>query len=896
MSVAAALLLALFGAPAWASTTGKIAGRVVDKKDRRPLEGVNLLVPAARTGALTDAEGHYVIVNVPAGVYDVKVQLLGYRPTTVTGLEVSADNTTTLDVMLEQAPVEIEEIVVSAERPVVDLKLTSNVASVSRQQLKSLPVQELQDVVNLQAGVVDGHFRGGRIGEVQYQVDGVTVNNVYDNKSTLRIDRSLIEEVQVVSGTFDAEYGQAMSGVVNAVLRRGTDRFRWDAEVLNGGFLYQGGARRAVDYDFRPAAQQNYQLSVSGPTFVPKTYYLLSGRYYNNDDYLIAERRFTPWQVTDPDTNRKLPSPEYKANFPDGDGERGPVAYHREWSGITKLTNRSLENLEFNYQAVFNLIDTRRLEWAYRLDPDGLPKQRTVSVSHGVDVTHTLNPRTFYGVSFRQNWFDYRNMVYESVWDPRYDLAGAARTVAGTDYEFGAFTQGVDLVRDRQITDTYVLKGTFTSQYRRDQQLKLGAEFQWPFMKFGTPGTVVDVGDAVLRVVDGVVYYGGQPIARVNEAFFPGVRAYRPVSVGAFGQEELEWNDLRLRAGARLDYFNSKGGLPSDLANPANSIEGVPLSTFRAASRKVSLSPRIGVSYPVTRDAALFFAYGHFVQMPPLGDVFRNADYSVLADLQAGAADYGQVMGNPDIKPERTVQYQFGYKQALTEWLGLDATAFYKDIRDLLGVEFVETYNGAEYVRLTNVDFGSVVGFTVSLDQRRRGLLSTKIDYTWQVAEGNSSDPRETQTRAAAGQDPRPRQVPFNWDERHRLNATVTLSRDDDYTVSGIFRISSGQPYTPVREVGFGAGLETNSGRKPISLVADLRAEKQLNLGGAAASAFARVFNLFDTRFQNGFVFDTSGSPYYARDPARDRNRLADPTRYYGPRRVEIGITMRMGE
>ena len=108
-------------------------------------------------------------------------------------------------------------------------------------------------------------------------------------------------------------------------------------------------------------------------------------------------------------------------------------------------------------------------------------------------------------------------------------------------------------------------------------------------------------------------------------------------------------------------------------------------------------------------------------------------------------------MGNPDIKPEKTVQYQFGYKHAITDYLGLDVTAFYKDIRDLLGTQIIETYNGAQYARLSNVDFGNVIGFTLTLTQRGKGLLSSKLDYTWQTAQGNSSDPHETANRAAAG-------------------------------------------------------------------------------------------------------------------------------------------------
>jgi outer membrane receptor protein involved in Fe transport len=308
----------------------------------------------------------------------------------------------------------------------------------------------------------------------------------------------------------------------------------------------------------------------------------------------------------------------------------------------------------------------------------------------------------------------------------------------------------------------------------------------------------------------------------------------------------------------------------------------------------MSLAPRLGVSYPITRDAALFFAYGHFYQMPPLRDIFQNADYMILRDLQSGIVSYG-VLGNPDIRPEQTVQYQFGYKQAVTEWLGVDLSVFYKDIRDLLGVEFISTYNDAEYARLTNVDFGNVLGFTVAVEQRRRGLVSTALDYTWQMAQGNSSDPRETATRAEAGQDPRPRQVPFNWDQRHTLNLTMMLSRPASFSVSSIVRIVSGQPYTPAISAGFGGALGTNSGHKPAGMLVDLRGEKNLRVGQMGASVFARAFNLFDSRYFNGFVFDNTGSPDYSRYPGADRVQLANPTRFYGPRRLEFGITLNAG-
>jgi hypothetical protein len=207
-----------------------------------------------------------------------------------------------------------------------------------------------------------------------------------------------------------------------------------------------------------------------------------------------------------------------------------------------------------------------------------------------------------------------------------------------------------------------------------------------------------------------------------------------------------------------------------------------------------------------------------------------------------------------------------------------------------LGVEFVQTYNGAEYARLTNIDFGNILGFTVSLDHRALGPASISLDYTWQQALGNASDPRETATRAEAGQDPRPRLTPFNWDQRHTFNLTAAISKPDDYSVSAILRVASGQPYTPVIESGFGNGLEENSGRKPIGAILDLRAEKTLGMMGQSVNLFARVFNVLDSRFFNGGVFSSTGSPYYSRFPEADAEALQNPTRYYPPRRIEIGI------
>lgn len=856
-----------------AGTSGKLSGRIVDEKGD-PVFGVNVMLVGTKLGAITDLDGYYNIINIPSGAYDVRLGHVAYQPVVVKDVVISADQTTKRDARLRSSTVSMETIEVQAERPVVDVNLTSTRSTVSSREIESLPLQELEDVVNLQAGVVDGHVRGGRIGEVQFQVDGVSVNNPFNNESTLKIDRSLLQEVQVISGVFDAEYGQAMSGVVNAVLKDGTEEFRWNAEVSGGGFVFPGNDGRLVDDELLPTSFGSAQFGLSGPAGLPKTFYLLSARGSRYDDYVRAERRFRP-------TDRG----DFENKVFDGSGDDGnePLGYSREISGLLKITNKSIADASLSYQAIVNSIEGRRASYAYRLNPAGLTKQEIHSINHGFDWTHTLSQSTYYKLSIRQNFLEYYDRVYEKLWDPRYDAAGPA--MGDVTYELGAIVQGVDFNRYQQRTNQFMAVGQFVSQVTRDHLIKVGGEFHLPEVEFGVPGYLVF---ATVGGVQQLVRHRDEP------PYYPGPTDYNPVIAAAYGQDQLEWRDLTVRAGMRFDYFDARASVPGDPANPANSIPGAPPSGQRATTKKTALAPRLGVAIPINERAGLHFAYGHFYQFPPIGLMFSNADYRILTDLQASTVDYG-VMGNPDVAPEKTVQYELGYKHAITPDLGVDVNLFYKDIRDLIGVEFISTYNDAEYGRLTNVDFGGVVGFTLAVDHRQLGPVSASLDYTWQQAQGNASDPRETATRASAGEDPRPRLIPLNWDQKHTLNATIASSLPGNVSASLVLRVASGQPYTPILESGFGHGLEANSGRKPMSTAVDVRVEKTIAARDVKVGIFGRIFNLLDTRYFNGPVFDSTGSPYYSRFPETDKSALGDPTRFYAPRRVEIGIKLEPG-
>ena len=146
----------------YSQTSGKLVGRVTDQSGE-PLIGANVILDGTTMGAATDIEGYYSIINVRAGTYTIKFRFLGFKTRVVENIRVSPDQTTKLDAVLELEVIEGEEVIVVAKKSLVEYNQTSSVSSINKDDIKNLPVQSLSEIVNLQAGVIDGHFRGGRI-------------------------------------------------------------------------------------------------------------------------------------------------------------------------------------------------------------------------------------------------------------------------------------------------------------------------------------------------------------------------------------------------------------------------------------------------------------------------------------------------------------------------------------------------------------------------------------------------------------------------------------------------------------------------------------------------------------------------------------------------------------
>ena len=207
-------------------TTGKITGVITDASTSAPIIGANVILKGTTMGAASDSEGNFTILNVPPGTYTVVISMIGYQQIQFEDVRVSIDLTTRLDATLKQTALDLgESVVVTAERKLVLRDMTSSLSTIDADQISNLPVQQIQDVLRLNAGVIESdgrlHIRGGRAGEVAYWVDGVSATDVYDGRIGISIENSAVQELQVISGTFNAEYGQAMSGIVNIITKEG---------------------------------------------------------------------------------------------------------------------------------------------------------------------------------------------------------------------------------------------------------------------------------------------------------------------------------------------------------------------------------------------------------------------------------------------------------------------------------------------------------------------------------------------------------------------------------------------------------------------------------------------------------------------------------------------------
>lgn len=876
----------------WAGTTGKLTGKVVDKNTQEPLPFVSIIVEGTKFGATTDVDGNYVILNLPPGKYIVRAQYLGYQTIVMENVPISVDLTTTRNFEMAEASVELSTVVIQGAAQKIQKDITSSQASVSSDQISALPVAELSDVLQLQAGVTKDagggfHIRGGRSSEIAYWVNGVSITDAFDNSQGIQIDNSSVQELQVISGTFNAEYGNAMSGIINTVTKEGGSEYHGDFKAYGSDHASNFTSFFPHIDKFDPVSSYNLQGSLSGP--VPftarKLAFFVNARYNYDDGYLYGENRYTT-------TGER------------GDGSVVAMNWAKRYLGQANFSYWPTQSIKLNLEGLFSKDDFQDYDHSYRWAPEGNVNKYGQSYNTTLTVTHMLNSSTFYtlkGTYFNRN---FKERLYGSESDPRY-LAPESLFVP-TSYSFR--TKGTNLHRFERSTETMNGKIDFTSQVSENHLLKIGAEAK---------SHVLYLEDYNLEALT----INNQPVqpftpvkpskASINYTDY----TYYPFEFSGYIQDKIEYESVIINLGLRFDYFDSRGKVlvdPSDpnIFNPLRPEyqemvrNGVDQSAYESAfykkaSPKSQISPRFGIAYPISASGVVHFSYGTFLQIPPFQYLYNRGLYK-LPETGNGIG----VFGNADLEAQKTIMYEIGFRQEFFDEFSADVTGYYRDVRNWITAgPFVPTSNNVTYSTYINKDYSNVKGITVNLSKRFSNMYSIDLNYTYQVAEGSNSSPEDEYQAQLGSNEPTLYLIPMEWDQRHLINLSIFVG-ENTWGVSLLGRYGTGLPYTPAitqatADRDISTGLDRNSRRRPNQVNLDLKLHKTFPVFGLNITSFLRVFNLLDNRTVVNVFGDTGKADYTTetRNIGYDVNRPNSvqeytryPWNYAEPRNIQFGF------
>ncbi len=955
------LLCAGVSPVARAQSDGKIVGAVVEADTGAPLPGVSIyLEDLTQVGTTSDANGQYVLLRVPPGKHTVVMSFVGFATLKHENVEVFSGRTTTVDGSLRSQTIEGEEVVVIAERPIVVRDRTTSVSYVGLDAIEKLPVQEVSELVQFQPGVVTSggsfHFRGGRSREVVYLVDGIPVHDVFGQGggNTVDVEVESVQELQVFTGTFDAEMGGAQSGVVSIKTRDPGTQLSGTLRTSAWNFLTGNDELFIAGNRFNPIESTDVSVTLSGP--IVKKWnsvgFFFSGRYENRIGHLKGERRFTAedglktaaylrWyrDLFQPDDTRLValdsartpsgrPIRDAQGNpitFSSGDGQIVNMSWRRALTLAPKFVFRPTSRSKISYQMVLNRSEGQGYDHSQRFSPDFRPTNYTRALSHIVSLRQVFGSNRVLSLQGSYKTTESESYAFRSIADPRIQYFGAAAPVTG--FGLGSTSNGEFRSTDRSI----YLATDYVWQINRSNELKTGVQFR-------TDRRVVEDLDRswVFRDNQDSLFINFPYPQASSFAFFedyleefrqrqpilvPELERYKvddrfeqaPIDLAVFVQDKLEFGRrLVLKVGLRFEYYNVRAKRLIDPRTPTDRIGRA--DNFADTPAKKYLSPRLGISYPISDRGAVRVAYGHFVQMPAYTQMLKNP---IFPDINVGQLE-GRDIGNPNLDPERTIKYEMGLQQQLADFVGVDISLFYKNIRNLLGIEILTTLDNIQYTRTINRDYGLVRGGTVALSIRPTGpLLQSSFDVTYSDARGSSSNPGAVADVVIAGRSGEvgelfvDRQIiPLNWDQTLTANLAATLGKAGDWSVGFISQLATGQPYTPAfldPSVNFPDNEFDNSEHKPVLFTFDLRAEKRLEFRGVGLGLRVQVDNVFN-RLNELSVDAISGRASQIvrlpliqaeRNLVRNYVGLFTPmeddnvaTRYSSPRRILFAVTV----
>lgn len=906
-TVCAALCsLALVGVSLAQTPKGKLTGKVIDADTREPLVASSVAIDGTKYGTIAEVDGSYLIIGVEPGEYSISASMVGYRKVIATRVIVAADRTTHLDFSLSSTPIEQQPIVVVGQRPVIVKDRTSTESLVTSREITTAPIQGLRGILDLSSAIQrnpNGTYsvRGGGPFELKFQINGIDqvqgntgvpgYNVAFGERSNTSwkydVNPLGVEQLEVISGGFSAEYGNAQSGVVKVVTKEGGPRFAGQ-----------------VRYEYRPPGQYHFGHYLFGPQTV-------EWQDWGTFDKWLRARGTIPGfpNVTD-DSLHTLYNLWIQNHTPAPDGSTNQI-------GVYDYRRLSSNRFFFGVGGPLGTGDafTFHASGEYRANPARIPSIEQVQIYQNYNLTVAYHPSQLQKLRLTSMYQENRG----SVWSGSDDIRWASIMGQFPAYKYYTFVDSPkdEMTTTQSLTWTSVLSTATFFELTVWRQLQGVVERNMPTIRRTDPSLIppgvwdenfnripydeqvtslyaldskddiwhgsfdfVSQIDRTNLIKTGIklqywdTRYNGESGARLNSLIsYSGFAEYYhayPILGAVYIQDKMEYEGMVANIGLRGDAYNFGTQVPEDLFRsfyPGTGAGGTPFTGDRGnpdskpSSTHYMLSPRLGISFPIGEATAFRLQYGHFYSMP----IFRQA-------ISRTTTQGWWMYADPDLGPRKTINYEVGIQQNVAGTHRLDIAAFYNDrvnqtvtvrIHSPVGSQVYSPLVDPYYTSYANNGFGSSQGIEVDFDRVRPGRWNYRLSYTFQRttygAYGSPDiypdpdDPRLHIPRSRANEYVTPD------DRTHAFRAILNYALEaqeglrilgihpfESTDVSVTYSAQSGIPFTfpPNRLDGV-----TNNRRYPLEARIDLSIQKRLFLFSVEALAGIRVQDVFNNKW-----------------------------------------------
>ncbi|MCI0432917.1 MAG: TonB-dependent receptor [Gemmatimonadetes bacterium] len=769
MRIGIALALIAVAAPLDAQVSGTLRGRVTAEAGA-PVAGASVEIVGYRLRTITNDAGEFVLAAIPPGERTVRIEHIGFRPLLLENTVITPGRPTRIQATLSLLPVEVAGVTVEATRVrLIEPDVSASRTIVLAREVQALPIDRVEEVLELTPGVSGGHFRGGRTGQETYVIDGLEMKNQLEASAhglLLELPPGALEEIEVTTGGVAASHGSALSGVVSFVTRRGNAE-HWEASadvrtdawlpaseytgfnrlsLSAGGPLHALGSGTTLRVDLLADGMQDADPRARGLTC------LRPGDADSALAPVISELDTRAPGLRCPYTHNRLPNQAGDRMIAFLRLDRPLIANaNLSVSVLSNRLQRGLYTPEFRYNPSFQLgqrstgtLARAGLEWTWpgptvhhltlraavvRLDRYLGAIDAAAMRERGGAAGFSFSSLPFLGEDFVRGPIDRQLESPASI--PGYSAPGGS---AGSP--FGSAGEGI-----------FFTEGTLDiANWTRSDLLALDASLE----RIAAAGSIVRVGGNA-RLYRTETY---QRVLGHLAGSAPSYARFYPATLSAFVDARIAGDDeLNLTAGVRFEAFRSGVRFQRDRADF--------LAPVLDAAWQFALMPRFGLALPIPGSqgrTALRLSYG-LVAQPPDFRYFLDTTIgdSLRTDLQR--------QGNPELSFEKGRAYEVGVSQLMGEHIGVAVTAFRKDLRALASAGLqIGTTGNSQY---STSDFGTVRGLEVSL-HATWPRLAVRAGWTLQKATGIASG-----TDADSVLRGEPIELPLAFDQRHAIDAAV---------------------------------------------------------------------------------------------------------------------------